>query len=290
MIVDCHTKIWTPEIRYGVSFEKSDAEALAADASRLLEVVEPIDRAIVLAFKSRYLDAEIPNRFVSECVARHSDKLIGFAGIDPTDEAFLDELHQAQDELRLRGVTISPALQDFHPADTRAMALYEESLRRGLPVVFENEYRCPAAKLEYARPALLDEVAREYPSLRLIIAHMGFPYLNETVALLSKHENVYADVSGLVRRPWTCYNALMAAFELGVMDKLLFGSDFPFRMPVSCIEALYSINQVTSGTNLITIPRELLRGIIERDALTLLGLDSGTTVGKHRGQRILDED
>lgn len=56
------------------------------------------------------------------------------------------------------------------------------------------------------------------------------------------------------------------------MDRLLFASDFPFTTPAASIETLYSLNQIVQGTNLPTIPRELVRGIIECDALSLLGL------------------
>jgi uncharacterized protein len=58
-----------------------------------------------------------------------------------------------------------------------------------------------------------------------------------------------------------------------VIDKLLFGSNFPFTDATDCIEQLYSINQIAQGTNLPVVPRESLRGIVERDALGLLGLE-----------------
>lgn len=274
MIVDCHTHVWDSNVRFGGDALATLDLAPPADASRHLEAVDPVDRAIVLAFKSRYLKAEIPNRFVAEYVQRHSQKLVGFAGLDPTDPACLDELALAQEELRLKGVTVSPALQNYHPSDTRACALYEACAERGLPVVFQQNHRHPAAKMEFARPLLLDEVACQYPNLKIVVAHMGFPWIQETIALLGKHRNVFADISGLLPRRWLTYNALMWAYECGVMDKLLFGSDFPYRSPAACIESLYSINQLSQGTSLIAIPREQLRGIVERDSLSLLGIES----------------
>ena len=82
----------------------------------------------------------------------------------------------------------------------------------------------------------------------------------------------FADVSGLLRRPWQAYNALVAAYQYGVIEKLLFGSDFPYTNATDCIEAMYSLNQVAQGTNLPVVPREALRGIVERESLALLGL------------------
>ena len=129
-----------------------------------------------------------------------------------------------------------------------------------------------ASKLEFARPYLFDEIARNFPNLRLIIAQMGQPFVEETIILLGKHSHVFADVSGMLARPWQAYNAMVSAYQYGVMDKLLFGSDFPYTNATECIETLFSLNQIPQGTHLPTVPREALRGILERDAISLLGL------------------
>ncbi len=272
MIVDCHTHIWDTPSKWGRALVPAVVQTVQADATRHLQASDPVDRSIVLAFKSRYLDAEIPNRYVAEYVRQNPGKLVGFAGIDPTERDWLEELRIAQDELHLKGVTISPGMQNFHPTDLRAMRLYEECVRREMPILVEHNHRNPGARLEFSRPLLLDEVAREFPRLRLVVAHLGYPWIDETVVLLGKHANVFSDIAGLQRQPWLTYNALLAAFEGGVMDKLLFGSDFPYRSPAACIEALYNLNQIVTGTSLPNIPREHLRGMVERDALGLLGI------------------
>lgn len=275
MIIDCHTKVWDHTARFGRAQMPHVTEVAGIDVERYLRAIDPVDRAIILAFKSRYLDAEISNRSVAECVSRNTAKLIGFAGIDPTERDALEELRIAQEELNLKGATLSPAMQNFHPSDTRAMRIYEECDRRSMPVVFDQNALDPAARMEFGKPVLLDEVAREFPNLRIVIAHLGFPWTQETIVLLAKHKHVYADVAGLLRHPWTAYSALLSAHEYGVIDKLLFGSNFPVRSPAACIEAMYSINQLSAGSNLPTIPREQLRGIVERDALRLLGIETG---------------
>ncbi|QOJ13272.1 MAG: amidohydrolase [Planctomycetia bacterium] len=269
MIVDCHTQVWDPGLWQG---QPPMPVATASDPLRSLEIVNPVDRAIVHGFKSCYLSTQVTNRTVAEFVGR-SPKLVGFAGIDPTDAGWRDELRAAHEEYHLKGVTLSPALQSFHPADTRAMRLYEECVRRGLPVFFEQHHRNPASKMEYARPALLDEVAREFPELRLVIGGLGYPWVDEAVVVLAKHTHAYADVGGLLRFPWLSYNALVSAFEFGVIQKMLFGSGFPSKSPAAAIEALYSVNQVCHGSALRPIPREHLRGIVERETLVLLGIE-----------------
>lgn len=245
----------------------------SADADHHWAQNATVDKSFVLGFKSRYMRAEIPNRYVADYVNRFPQKLIGFAGIDPTESAAADEVHTAKHDLRLRGITISPANQDFHPSDTRALRVYAEAEKLGMPILIHPGGQfTEQTKLEFGRPYLLDEVARGFPKLRLIVAQLGQPWIDETICLLGKHGNVFADVSGLLSRPWQAYNALVSAHQAGVIDKLLFGSDFPYTSATQCIEALYSINQLAQGTNLPVVPREALRGIVERDTLALLGL------------------
>jgi hypothetical protein len=292
MIVDCHTHIWqSPEqlgqldlgdvsrtaAKRAPRFSpagKSQWRALpAADADHHWAQSTVVDKSFVLGFKSKYLQAEIPNSYVAAYVNKFPQKLIGFAGIDPTERSAIDELRAAKDHLLLRGITLSPANQDFHPCDTRAMRLYAEAEKLGMPIIIHPVGQfTEQSKLEFARPTLLDEVARTYPGLRIVIAQLGQPWLEETICLLGKHDNVFADVSGLLSRPWHAYNALVAAHESQVIEKLLFGSDFPYTSVTDCIEALYSINQLVQGTNMPVVPREALRGVVERDALGLLGI------------------
>jgi predicted TIM-barrel fold metal-dependent hydrolase len=291
MIVDCHTHIWQSPDQLG-RIDWGDVPRAArqrnqrpnsprpawhappaADPDHHMAQASSVDKIIVLGFKSKYLGAEIPNRYVADYVNRFPQKLIGFAGIDPTQPGAVDELREAQSDLRLRGLTLAPANQDFHPADSRAMDIYAEAEKLKMPVLIHagNQFT-QQGKMEYARPYLFDEIARTFPNLRLILAQMAHPWIDECIALLGKHPHVYADVSGLLARSWQAYTALVSAHQNDVMDKLLFGSDFPYRNAAECIEAMYSINQMTQGTNLPIVPRETLRGIVERDTPTILGL------------------
>ena len=295
MIIDCHTHIWESPQQVGLKpLDQGETSARMPhatlgrlpDASMDLHFAssEPVDRSLVLGFKSRYLGAEIPVELVSRYVRQHPEKLIGIAGIDPTNiSEALNDIRSAHGEYGMRGVTMSPAAQDFHPADSRAMQVYAEAMRLFMPVIIDQGIHFSAAsKMDFARPALLDEVARELPNLKIVIAHMGYPWVEECVVLLGKHANIYADVSALLHRPWQAYNALLSAYQYGVMDKLLFGSDFPYTHATAAIESLYRINQLVTGTNLPTVPRQHLAAIVERDALSLLGMDQSASASSSR--------
>jgi predicted TIM-barrel fold metal-dependent hydrolase len=303
VIVDCHTHIWDSPAQMGLSpdsplgdpcrgLQRGSAHGAGPDASADEHFLasEPVDKSFVLGFKSRYLRAEIPNAMISAYVRRHPDKLIGAAGIDPThlSEALAD-LRTAHEELGMKAITVSPAAQDFHPADSRAMQVFAEAARLGMPVLIDQGIHfSPASKMEFARPALLDEVARELPQLRLVVAHLGYPWVEECIVLLGKHANVLADISSLLHRPWNAYHALLSAYQYGVMDKLLFGSDFPYTHATAAIESLYRLNQLVTGTNLPTVPRPLLAGIVERDALALLGIETAAPLPPSRRASLMD--
>lgn len=300
MIIDCHTHVWESAEQLGQGMALWDtrtrdgriAEPPTARAEDHLAATRPADKAFVLGLRSHYLKADVPNEYVASYVRRHADRLIGFAGIDPSQaREALDDLRRAHDELGLLGATIWPAGQDFHPACSAAMGVYTEACRLRMPIMFHQDVQVsPASKMEFARPFLLDEVAREFPDLKIVVSQLGYPWIDETVALLAKHKNVFADISGLLHHPWRAYNALVTAYQAGVIDALLFGSNFPFTSAATCIESLYSINQFCHGTNLPNIPREQLRRIVERNTLELLGLEAHSPTRPDRDKARIHPD
>jgi len=278
MIVDCHTHVWAaaaqlgPEAGQFFRRQCGRAEISGGPADHAL-AAECVDRSLVLAFCSDRLGADVPNDFVAEYVARHAGKMIGVGAVDLADARAAAAAERLLDRREFRALTVSPAAQGVHPCDSRAMDVYAAAARRGAPVLFCRWGHVPrGGRMEYARPALLDEVAAELPELVMVVSSLGEPWVAECLALLGKNPRVYADVAGLSRRPWQAYNALVLAHQYNVMDKLLFGSDWPFSTPAEAIQALYRLHEVSQGTNLPAVPREALRGIVERDALSLLGI------------------
>ncbi len=278
MIVDCHTHIWSDPAQLGrggaefIRRQSGQAQVAAGPADHAL-AAECVDRSLVMALRSVDLDAEVPNEYVGEYVAAHTDRMIGVAAVDPAEDGATERANELLDRAEFRGLTVSPALQNHHPADSRAMAIYELADRRGVPVFFYQSTHFPTmGRMEYARPSLLDEVARDFPDLVLVVSSLGHPWIEEGIALLGKHPRVFGDISGIVHRPWQAYNALVLAHQFNVMDKVLFGSDFPYSTAADAIKCVYRMHEVTQGTNLPSVPREALRSMVERDALAALGI------------------
>ena len=258
MIVDCHT-----HINYAAD-NVGESEHLAA--------AETVDICIVLAAAEN--SSEGVNKKLSDYVSKHKEKMVGFAFIDPTkDKTGVKDLGAITDKLGLSGAVLYCCRCGFHPAHSRAMQFYELAQELSLPVFFHNGgHLGPEAVLDYAQPYLLDEVARGFPALKIVIGTMGAPFVEQTFSMVAKHENVYADLTIRPSNVWQVYNMVVAAHERGVMDKLLFGSGFPFGNAGRCIETLLGFNKLLADTNLPTVPRGNIQNIIERDTLEVLGI------------------
>ncbi|OPZ97197.1 MAG: Amidohydrolase [Planctomycetes bacterium ADurb.Bin412] len=276
MIIDCHGHIWPSRDKLGGAGNFSclaRPEITQARPEEHLAECQPAEMMLVLGFVSSVLNAEIPNDYIFEYVSSQPDRLLGFAGVDPSQVDCREKLRQYKNQRGFSGITVSPACQGYHPCDSRAMRVYELAEEMALPVYFLHGEKLPAAAvLNYAQPMLLDEVVQSFPNLKIVISHLGSPWMEQTFALLAKHENVYADMAGLVNKPWQAYRSLRLAYEFGVIEKILFASDYPNHTVKEAVETLYNLNKISLDSVLPAVPREHLRGIVERDSLSLLGL------------------
>ena len=280
MTVDLNTRTWTSANQLGEEaasrLRLSQADHwLRADhgVDALVTDMQCVDVAVVHGFRSAMLGAHVPSEHIAELIARHPNSMIGIAGIDPLAPGSQNEIHRII-EMGMSGITISPSMQGLHPTHSAAMRIYESCEERGLPVMVSRpEIPLASSVLEFDRPGNWDEVARSFPQLKIVIGGLGFPWIDETLALLQKHENLFADLSIVVARPWQVRTALLNAQSLGILDRLLFASGWPATTPAHAIETLYSLNTFSQGNAQPSVPRSEIRTIIERDSLAALGID-----------------
>ena len=237
--------------------------------------MEPYDKVVVFGLKGRLTGYWVPDEYVAQFVARNPQKLYGFAACDPTQGGYLEELRYAIETLGLVGVKMGVMYAGHDPRDPRCHPVYAYCQERGLPVLFHTGTTFNRlAPLAATRPWLWDEIAIQYPELRMVLAHISHPYCEECLVVIRKHPHVYADISALYYRPWQFYNALIAAQEYKVTHKLLFGTDYPFTDTTASIGGLRTINRVTGSSGLPQVTSETIDGILDRDAFELLGIRS----------------
>jgi predicted TIM-barrel fold metal-dependent hydrolase len=259
MIVDCHTHITCP----GSGLAPTDH----------LAALDKVDVCFVLPSPDGASSRDA-NKAVSQYVGQHKTRMVGFAVINPlTDVVGIKHLTYLRRDLFLQGIVVYCPEIGCHPANSRAMRLYEAAEELKMPVFFHNGAPLsPTAVMDYAQPYLLDEVARRFEMLKIVVGSIGRPFIEQTIGLVEKHKNVYADITMSPKRVWQVYTTILSAYEREVMDKLLYGSGFPLGSPEAYIESLLGFNRLLAGTNLPVVPREAIREIIERDTIGVLGL------------------
>jgi hypothetical protein len=137
--------------------------------------------------------------------------------LDPTQEGWRDELEEGHQSLKMKGIKLLPIYAGFHPQAPELDDLWSYASRHGLPVLLHTGTTyVDQAPLECTLPCHLDTVAIKYPECHIILAHLGHPYEGETVAVIRKHSNVYADISALYYMPFQLYHSLMLVQEYGV--------------------------------------------------------------------------
>lgn len=257
MIVDCHTHI--------------NCFCAEFDEAGFVDVLEKLDSAFVLTMPEDSNDDA--NSKVIDFVKSHS-KAIGFAVVNPlVDKIDAASIKGLKDQ-GFKGIVLYCPEFEMHPCHSKAFQLYESVVQAGMPIFFHNGGPfSPDAVFEYTRPYLLDEVARSFPDLKIVIGNLVGPYLGQALAVIAKNPNVYGVVRVDPSKKWELYNSVLQISEAGIEDKLFFGSGYPFGDVNECVEALLGFNRLYADTQLPTVQREKLRGIVERDVLEVLGIE-----------------
>jgi len=221
-----------------------------------------VDRVVVFLRDDETISGVPPaNDWVSDLAERHRDHFIPFYALDPNKGAIAARtLREAHREGRAMGVKIHPYAAGIPPNSRRAYPLYKAAEELGVPVLFHSGPGPVGTRMEYCRPIYLDDVALDFPDLRIVIAHFSGPWYMEAYALAWRHENVYVDISfhpeAFIRSlPWRL-------FEETIPDKILFGTDFPFNMPDERVEMVKRL-PISNGAK---------RMILGENAARLLGL------------------
>jgi hypothetical protein len=204
-----------------------------------------IDQSILYAVQAPMVYAS--NRFVHKLCQAHPDRFIGFASVDPNEPDAVEKLTQAVENYGLRGLKLHPALQKFSPDDRRIWPVYEKAAELDIPVVFHvgTTPFGDLVRLAHANPLTVDDVAVEFPTLRIMLTHLGTLWHNEAFMVTEKNPNVFIDTAAyLYEIPKILTPELL--MRVGV-EKFVFGTDFPMSFPgqphrmkefVDCIEGL----------------------------------------------------
>ena len=158
---------------------------------------------------------------VSAAVAKYApDKIVPFMSLHPLDPGVNDEYDRCVGDLGCKGIKMAANYQDFDPNGEAAYRLYARLEADGIPIIWHmGTSPMWDAPLLYAHPLTFDRVAAAFPKLKMIMAHLGHPWHVDTVTMVRKHPNVWADVSAQFYRPWSYWNGMRLFHEWGVTQQ-----------------------------------------------------------------------
>lgn len=199
------------------------------------------------------------NEYVYKLCQEFPDRLIGFASVNPHDPNAPQILERAVCDYHFRGLKLHPPLQNFFPNDERVFPVYEKATALNIPVVFHVGttpfgHLC---RLSQASPLLLDDVAVQFPKLRIMLTHLGTLAHQEAFMVVEKNPNVYIDTSAyLYEIPQILTRDLIK--RLG-SHKLIFGTDYP--MPYS--GQVHRMKDFVDCMHRLDLPGEILQKVFK---------------------------
>ena len=173
---------------------------------------------------------------------RGQEMLIPFTSLNPNVQLDLAATLQFYvKDCGIKGLTLHPSYQFFYPNEARLYPLYAKAQELRIPVIFHiGSSIFKGTRLKYCDPIYLDDIAVDFPDLKIVMAHSGRGFwYNECFSLSRLHQNVYMDITGLPPQNLLSYFPDLEKNS----EKVLFGSDWP-TMPTEIgknIEAIKSL-------------------------------------------------
>ncbi|MBI4286022.1 MAG: amidohydrolase [Chloroflexi bacterium] len=248
-----------------------------------------IDKAVLLAIDympggiSTPFDLEEQHKVYVKAAERYPDRLLVFAGVDPRRPAAVGFVEKAAKEWHVKGIKIHPCC-GFYPNEPCAYRLFDRCQELGLVVLTHTGPEIGPMYSKYAQPMYLDEVAKDFPALNIIMAHAGMTGYEEAAMLCSVNPNLYVDLASwqkmyLAFPEADFYQRIKVLLNLGGRNRVMFGSDWPIltRMHVghTAWTAVFKEARQRAAKFGIEFSQEEVDGILGENAARLLGLKSG---------------
>jgi len=174
------------------------------------------------------------NDYVAALAKRHKCVIQAWGTVEPAKgRDAIDEVRHAVNDLKLMGFHFHPIMQHFSVDDRRYYPLFEEIAELDVPVMIDVGMTGMGAgmpggmgaKTRHAHPSSIDALAADFPSLTIVMAHPGYPWIDETTAVALHKGNVYWEMSGWA--PKYLPPSLVRDMRGRLQDKMMFGSDYP---------------------------------------------------------------
>ena len=222
MIID----VWAqqPTLRHAQSpifdslrrWTKQPVPEAASPVSTLIASMDAagVDLSLISAWQSPRFDL-ITNDEVAAFVAEAPDRLVGVGSVDISKpgEVFA-EVQRCVEDLGFKAIRVLPWLAECPPTDRRFYPVFTACAELGVPFCTQIGHTGPLMPSEPGRPLYLDQVALDFPTLKIVGGHIGYPWTEEAIAVATKHEIVWAIIGGLFVLEAVSVIVQVASFKL----------------------------------------------------------------------------
>jgi hypothetical protein len=197
-----------------------------------------VEHAFLIAVKAgsahHKISRRVPYEKVAELVRRYPARFSGLAGVDPTEGmAGLRQLEWAVKELGFVGAHLYPHWFELPPDHARYYPIYAKCAELGVPIQMQVghclRYSEERPLRSVGRPITLDTIACDFPELKLVGIHIGWPWVEEMISVAYKHPNVYIGSDAYAPAYWA--KEFVHFIDSWGSKKVIFGTDFPVIDP-----------------------------------------------------------
>lgn len=226
-------------------FEKSGSDHLLDQALSIEQTLALMDEAgvekLLLSAWCRPEGWVFSNDDIAEYTQAYPERFIGVATVDLAHPmAAVKELQRAVNDLGFKALRIVPWLWKLPPNHRLYYPLYVKCVELDIPFCTQVGHTGPLMPSETGRPVpYLDEVALDFPELRIVAGHIGHPWTDEMIGLAWKHDNVFIDTSAYL--PAYYPPQLLHYLKTYGHDKVLFGSNFPQLSHSQCLQQVRAL-------------------------------------------------
>lgn len=174
------------------------------------------------------------NQYVHDMWKRNQGQIIQCWGtVDPFKDTAIDEAKFAIENLKLMGFHFHPIMQHFSVNERRFYPLFETINKLNVPIMVDvgttgmgaGMAGGMGAIIRHAHPSSVDQLAADFPNLKIVCAHPGWPWIDEMTAVALHKGNVYWEMSGWA--PKYLPDGIKRDIRGRLKDKIMFGSDYP---------------------------------------------------------------
>ena len=179
----------------------------------------------------------ISNQEVRDAVGEYPERLLGVGSVDISRPMqAVAEIRRCVTEFGFKAIRVLPWLWERPPTDPLFYPVYTACCDLGVPFCTQIGHTGPLMPSEVGRPIYLDRVALDFPELRIVGGHIGYPWTEEAIAIATKHENVFIDTSAYTVKRYP--KELVAYLKTNGCRKVLFGSNYPMITPAKALADL----------------------------------------------------